>query len=174
MVDNCKLYVGNICFSSSEANLRDYFGRYGTVLDVNIVLDRENGRSRGFAFVTFTDEDDAGKAAGDMHSLDGRDLRVSIAQSKRSGGGSGGGRGGYGGGGGGRQDYQQRDQRDQQPDYPQYNYGGGGDSYDGYGSGRGGGGRGYGRSGGSNYGGGSDYNRPRYGGRYSYGDGGNC
>ena len=102
-----KLYVGNLPFSTTEAELRDLFGRHGSVESVKVITDRETGRSRGFAFV----EMDANGAADAIRALDGTDmggrsLRVNEAQ-ERSGGGGGGGGGGFrgprrdGGGGGG-------------------------------------------------------------------------
>ena len=66
-----KLYVGNIAFSSTEADLRDLFGRHGTVESVAVVTDRQTGQSRGFAFVEMED----GHAAQDaIRALDGTDL----------------------------------------------------------------------------------------------------
>ena len=89
-----KLYVGNLPFSATEDELRELFARHGTVGSVNVITDRDTGRSRGFAFV----EMDDGSAADDaMRALDGtemggRSLRVNEAQAKRSGGGGGGAR----------------------------------------------------------------------------------
>ncbi len=89
-----KLYVGNLPFSATEDELRELFARHGTVGSVNVITDRDTGRSRGFAFV----EMDDGSAADDaMRALDGtemggRSLRVNEAQAKRGGGGGGGGR----------------------------------------------------------------------------------
>jgi RNA recognition motif-containing protein len=104
-----KLYVGNLPFSTTEAELRDLFGRHGSVESVKVITDRETGRPRGFAFV----EMDATAASDAIRSLDGTDLggrtlRVNEAQDReRSGGGGGGGRDrrGGGGGGGGRDRY---------------------------------------------------------------------
>jgi RNA recognition motif-containing protein len=100
---NKKLYVGNLPFSSTEEDLKDLFGRYGTVSSVKVITDRETGRPRGFAFV----EMDANGAQEAMRALDGnqfggRPLRVNEAQ-ERERGGDRGGRGGprHGGGGGG-------------------------------------------------------------------------
>jgi hypothetical protein len=95
-----KLYVGNLPFSATEADLRQLFERHGTVSSVALINDRETGRPRGFGFVEM---DDAGAAAA-ISALDGKDfggrmLRVNEAHDRRSGGGGGGG--GYGGGGGG-------------------------------------------------------------------------
>ncbi len=95
-----KLYVGNLPFSSTEADLEDLFGRHGTVESVNVITDRETGRPRGFAFVEM---EEASAADDAMRALDGSDLagrtiRVNEAQERRGGGGGGGG-GGRGGGG---------------------------------------------------------------------------
>lgn len=106
-----KLYVGNVSFRSTEETLRAAFEQDGRKVErVTIVTDRETGRSRGFAFVEMgADEDaEAAIAALDGQEVDGRPLRVNIAQEQgpreRSGGGGnyGGGGGGYGGGGSNR------------------------------------------------------------------------
>jgi RNA recognition motif-containing protein len=96
-----KLYVGNLSFSSSEDELRDLFEQHGKVSSVNVITDRETGRSRGFGFVEM---DEASEADAAMEALDGRDfggrnLRVNEAQERNRGGGGG------GGGGGGRNRY---------------------------------------------------------------------
>jgi len=99
-----KIYVGNLSFSSTEADLKSAFGRHGNVESVSIIMDRETGRSRGFAFVEM---EDASAAADAIRALDGTDLggrtlKVNEAQDKQrggSGGGGGGGRGNFGGGG---------------------------------------------------------------------------
>jgi len=97
-----KLYVGNIPFSATEADLREMFEAHGTIESINVITDRETGRPRGFAFVEMEDSESATKA---MQALDGRDmggrnLKVNEANERppRSGGGGGGG----GGGGRGR------------------------------------------------------------------------
>ena len=75
-----KLFVGNLAFSATEADLEDAFGQFGPLEEVKVILDRETGRSRGFAFVTFENADDAEAALSiDGNSLNGRDIRVSIA-----------------------------------------------------------------------------------------------
>jgi RNA recognition motif-containing protein len=93
-----KLYVGNLPFSVTEAELRELFGRHGTVERVSVITDRETGRPRGFAFVEMDAKgaDDAMRAL-DGSQLGGRALRVSEAQER----GDRGDRGGRGGGGGG-------------------------------------------------------------------------
>ncbi|MBW1683870.1 MAG: RNA-binding protein [Deltaproteobacteria bacterium] len=94
-----KLYVGNLSFSSTEEDLRAAFESHGAVDSVNVITDRETGRSRGFAFVEM---DDASAADNAMRALDGSDLggrtlKVNEAKDReRGGGGGGGGGGGYG------------------------------------------------------------------------------
>jgi len=99
-----KLYVGNLPFSSTEEDLREVFGRHGTVESVAVITDRETGRPRGFAFVEMSEESAASDAirALDGTDLGGRSIRVNEAQERQRGGGGGGG--GYGGGGGGGRD----------------------------------------------------------------------
>ena len=85
-----KLYVGNLSYDTTEADLRDAFGADGrTVMEVAIVMDRDTGRPRGFAFVTMGSNADAQAAiaALDGNSLQGRNLKVSEAQDRRSDGG---------------------------------------------------------------------------------------
>jgi len=96
-----KLYVGNIPFTTTEDELRAIFERHGSVSSVNVITDRETGRSRGFAFVEM---DEVSAADDAMRALDGTDfggrsLRVNEAQDRRGGGGYRGGGGGGGGGG---------------------------------------------------------------------------
>ena len=103
---NNKLFVGNLAFSTTENDLQDAFAAFGTVMEVNLMMDRETGKSRGFAFVTMASAEDAEKAIQGMagKNVGGRDLTVNVARPReeRTGGGGGGGyRGGGGGGGGG-------------------------------------------------------------------------
>ena len=105
-----KIYVGNLPFSATEAEVRDLFAQHGNVESVALPTDRETGRPRGFGFVQMSSAD-AAKAISAVNgqNLGGRALRVNEAQDKPReggggrgfGGGGGGGRGGYGGGGGG-------------------------------------------------------------------------
>jgi RNA recognition motif-containing protein len=131
-----RLYVGNLSYSVTEADLRDAFAEAGAVADVKVVLDRDTGRPRGFAFVEMSSDAEASKATEVLNGRDiqGRAINVSEARERAGGGGGGGGGRGYGGGGGG-------------------GYGGGGGG-GGYGGGGGGGGRGGDRGGGSGGGGG--------------------
>jgi RNA recognition motif-containing protein len=97
-----KLYVGNLPFTTSEDELRDLFGRHGSVGSVNVITDRETGRPRGFAFVEMDEAsaaDDAIRAL-DGTQLGGRSLKVNEAQDRARSGGGGGGGGGYGRSGG--------------------------------------------------------------------------
>jgi cold-inducible RNA-binding protein len=95
------LYVGNMAFSTTEATLRELFSQYGTVTKAQLVMDRETGKPRGFAFIEMSDGGDQAIAALNGSQVDGRALTVNEAKPKgdrpRSGGG-----GGYGGGGGQR------------------------------------------------------------------------
>ncbi len=136
-----RLYVGNLSFDTTEDRILQAFAEIGQVTDVKLMLDRESGRSRGFAFVTMASEDEAQKALAQLNgtTLDGRPLRVDQAEERRPGGG-GGGRG-FGGGGGG---------------------GGGRGGFGGGGGGRGGGGGGYGGGGGGGGRGGRGGDRDRY------------
>ena len=89
-----KLYVGNLPWSTDEAELRQMFETFGEVHSCALITDRETGRSRGFGFVELDDES-AEKAMSDLNGkdMDGRALRVNEAQDKprRDGGGGGGG-----------------------------------------------------------------------------------
>lgn len=108
-----KIYVGNLPWRATDAQLSELFGAHGEVTDARIVTDRETGRSRGFGFVTMASADAAQAAirALNGYSLEGRSLVVNEAREQGGGGGFGGGGGGggrrpgggggYGGGGGG-------------------------------------------------------------------------
>ena len=102
---NNKLFVGNLAFSTTENDLQDAFAAFGTVMEVNLMMDRMTGKSRGFAFVTMSSAEEAERAIQGMHgkNLGGRDLTVNVARPReeRPPGGGGGYRGGGGGGGGG-------------------------------------------------------------------------
>ena len=88
-----KIYVGNMPFSMNEGQLRDLFSEYGEVESASVIMDRETGRPRGFAFVEMDDDASAQNAIKslDGSELDGRNLRVNEAEDKRRGGGGGGG-----------------------------------------------------------------------------------
>ena len=97
-----KLYVGNLPFSATEAEVSELFEKHGEVHSVALITDRDTGRPRGFGFVEI--DDGAAQAAIDAlngYELNGRALNVNEARERpRGGGGGGGGRGGGGGGGG--------------------------------------------------------------------------
>ena len=102
---NTKLYVGNLSFDTTENDLQDMFAAYGPVTEVNLIMDRMSGRSRGFAFVTMATPEGAQAAITGLagQNVGGRNLTVNEARPKADrprGGGGGGGRGGFGGGGG--------------------------------------------------------------------------
>jgi len=86
-----KIYVGNLPWSTTEAELNDLFSRFGAVHSAAVITDRDTGRSRGFGFVEM-DDADADKAIAELdgRDMDGRALRVNQAQEKRAGGGGGG------------------------------------------------------------------------------------
>ena len=106
-MSNSKLYVGNLSFNTSEAELRSHFEQFGSVTDTYVAMDKMTGRPRGFAFVTMGTPDEAKLAIEKTNGVDlgGRALQVNEARPKDdrpSGGFGGGGRGFGGGGGGGR------------------------------------------------------------------------
>ncbi len=110
-----KLYVGNLSFDTIENDLQELFSQAGSVTECALMQDRMTGRSRGFAFVTMSSDDEAQKAISLFHGKDfhGRNLTVNEARPREDrtgggprrsfsgGGGGGGGGGGYRGGGGG-------------------------------------------------------------------------
>jgi RNA recognition motif-containing protein len=97
-----KLFVGNLSYSTGEAELRQAFEGIGALRSVAIITDRMTGQPRGFGFVEFEKKDDAERAIAtlDGQQVDGRTISVSVAREReRSSGFSGGGGGGFGGGG---------------------------------------------------------------------------
>jgi len=118
-----KLFVGGLSWGTTDEGLQGAFSRFGEIVEAKVIMDRETGRSRGFGFVTFANDEGATSAITEMNGaeLDGRTIKVNEAEDKPfragSGGGGGGGgggrgRGGYkggsrsGGGGGGRGGYE--------------------------------------------------------------------
>ena len=96
-----KLFVGNLSFNTTENDLQDTFAAHGTVVEANLMMDRESGRPRGFAFVTMGSPEEAQQAIQALNgaSLDGRDLTVNEARPKTERSSSG---------GQGRRDYSRR------------------------------------------------------------------
>ncbi len=92
-----KLYVGNLPFQTTDADLNAAFSEHGEVASATVIMDRETGRSRGFGFVEMNDNDAAMNAMKAMDGADmgGRQLKVNEARQRED-------RGGRGGGGGGR------------------------------------------------------------------------
>lgn len=90
-----RLYVGNLPFSVTVDDVREMFERIGEVHDVHVVIDRETGRTRGFAFVTMGSDEWAQAAIEQLNGtlLGGRPLRVNEAEERPRGGGFGGGGG---------------------------------------------------------------------------------
>ena len=98
-----KIYVGNLSFETTEDTLKAAFGKNGrNVKSVQIMIDRETGRSRGFAFVEMGSDAEAAAAISELDgkTIDGRGLKVNEARAKTEGGGRGFG----GSGGGGRRE----------------------------------------------------------------------
>jgi RNA recognition motif-containing protein len=81
-----KIYIGNLPFTTTEAELRTVFERHGSVDSVSVISDRETGRPRGFAFVEMSEANAASDAirALDGTSMDGRSIKVSEAQARRA------------------------------------------------------------------------------------------
>ena len=96
-----KLYVGGLSWNTTDDLLRSTFEQYGEISEAIVISDRDTGRSRGFGFVTFEQDEDARSAIAslDNSELDGRNIKVNEARERQSRGGGGGG-----GGGGGRRD----------------------------------------------------------------------
>jgi RNA recognition motif-containing protein len=89
-----KLFVGGLSWGTTDEDLRKAFAPYGQITEAKVITDRDTGRSRGFGFVTFVQDENAKTAISKMHgiSLDGRTITVNEAQEKgpRQGMGSGG------------------------------------------------------------------------------------
>jgi RNA recognition motif-containing protein len=78
------IYVGNLSHSATEEELRQAFGQFGDVATVNIIKDRETGRSRGFAFVEMSNGGEAANAIKELnlHEISGRSITVNEARPK--------------------------------------------------------------------------------------------
>lgn len=108
-----KLYVGNLSFNTTENELEDLFGSFGSVRETALMQDKMTGKSRGFAFVTMSTDEEAAAAAEGLNGkpFGGRNLIVNEARPREDFAGSGGPRRefrGGGGGGGGRRDDNRR------------------------------------------------------------------
>ncbi len=92
-----RLYVGNLSFQSTQTDIEDAFGAFGTVTNVTVITDRETGRPRGFAFVEMGSDAEAQAAIEGLNETDlgGRTIKVNVARPRENRGGGG---GGYGGG----------------------------------------------------------------------------
>ena len=96
------IYVGNLSFGVTDAQLRAEFEAFGSVSKVNLVTDRDTGRPRGFAFVEMDNDSEAKAAIEGLNGKDiaGRNVTVNEARPREQRGGERGGGGGGGGGGG--------------------------------------------------------------------------
>ncbi len=109
IIMNTKIYVGNLSFGTTENDLRDLFTQHGTVSEVNLIIDKITGRSRGFAFISMENAEQTQSAIQNLNGkdLDGRPLTVNEARPKEEGAG----RPSFGGGGrgnAGRRDFRRR------------------------------------------------------------------
>ncbi len=86
------IYVGNLSYQATEDDVRDAFSQHGEVSSVNIIRDRESGRSRGFCFVEMPNDDEAKAAIEALNEQEvaGRSVTVNEARPRRGGGGDGG------------------------------------------------------------------------------------
>jgi cold-inducible RNA-binding protein len=84
-----KLFVGNLSFTTTSAELEALFGEVGTCESATVITDRESGRSRGFGFVEMASNGEAQKAIAALNGRDvqGRQLNVSEARERANGGG---------------------------------------------------------------------------------------
>lgn len=97
------IYISNLSYSVTDADLRDFFAEYGEVTSSKVITDRETGRSRGFGFVEMPNDAEAQKAIDELNGAEyeGKTITVNIAKPReeRSGGGGGGFNRNRGGGG---------------------------------------------------------------------------
>ncbi|MEZ4773877.1 MAG: RNA-binding protein [Bacteroidia bacterium] len=89
------IYVGNLAYSLTEQDLEEAFSEFGNVTSVKIVLDRDTGRSKGFAFVEMEDDDQGQEAINGLNDreMSGRRLKVNEARPKTNNNDRGGSRG---------------------------------------------------------------------------------
>ena len=80
-----KLFVGSLSWNTDDSGLREAFAQHGEVTEATVITDRYSGRSRGFGFVTFENDEDADKAIEALNDseLDGRTIKVDVAQERR-------------------------------------------------------------------------------------------
>ncbi len=104
-MNKSKIYVGNLSYDTTEDGLRNYFTKYGNIVDIKLITDYQTGRSKGFGFITFSSDAEGEMALGaNGIEFGGRTLNVNTArdsEERRNGGGSSrnGNRGGRNGGG---------------------------------------------------------------------------
>jgi len=98
-----KLYVGNLTYETTDSDLQNLFGPFGTVQSAQVIMDRDTGRSKGFGFVEMNSSDEAQAAINGLHDKDnnGRKLTVNEAKPREDRGNRYAGSGGRGGSGGG-------------------------------------------------------------------------
>ena len=77
-----KLYVGNLAFSVDSASLQDLFGQHGTVESAKVITDRDTGRSKGFAFVEMSNDQEAAACISQLNGRqhEGREINISEAK----------------------------------------------------------------------------------------------
>ena len=96
-MNDSKIYVGNLSYEVNSDDLHDFFSQYGELAEVKLITDRETGRSKGFAFLSFATGEAAQAAlAANGVDLKGRNMKVNMAKEdnrRRGGGGAGGGGG---------------------------------------------------------------------------------
>ncbi|GBF40619.1 RNA recognition motif domain-containing protein [Leptospira johnsonii] len=81
---SAKLFVGGLSWSTTDQTLRQVFEVHGAIQEANVVVDRETGKSRGFGFVTFSDQNSANTAVSELNGkdVDGRNIVVSVAEDR--------------------------------------------------------------------------------------------
>ena len=82
-----KLYVGNLSYATTDDSLRDYFSRHGSVSSAKVIVNRDDGRSKGFGFVEMGSDDEAATAINETNGkeFEGRQIRVNEAMDKGPG-----------------------------------------------------------------------------------------
>lgn len=81
-VDKSNLFVGNFSWSLWENDMRKLFSPYGEIEEVKLIIDRMTGRSKGFGFVKFVNEEDAARAMEELNDkeVDGREIKITVAK----------------------------------------------------------------------------------------------